>query len=69
MNDDERLAKRFHELYERMAGDFGYKTREESAKPWAEVPVANRKLMIAVCHEILYHEMRVALVQHPEVTG
>ena len=49
----EELAKRFHETYERLAPDFGYKTREASAKPWAEVPENNRNLMIAVCEEIL----------------
>ena len=49
----EQLAQRFHETYERLAPDFDYKTREASAKPWAEVPENNRSLMIAVCEEIL----------------
>ena len=51
--EPEQLAKAFHEAYERLAPAFGYKTREESAKPWKEVPENNRKLMIAVCAEIL----------------
>ena len=52
----EQLAQRFHETYERLAPDFGYKTREASAKPWAEVPENNRNLMVAVCKEILEGE-------------
>jgi hypothetical protein len=49
----EQLAERFHETYERLAPDFGYETRRDSARPWAEVPEQNRALMIAVCAEIL----------------
>lgn len=51
--DAERVAQRFHETYERLAPDFGYQTREASAKPWADVPQQNRDLMIAVCAELL----------------
>lgn len=47
------LAKRFHETYERLAPSFNYKTRKSSAKPWKSVPDNNKKLMIAVCREIL----------------
>ena len=46
------LAQKFHETYERLAPEFGYKTREASAKPWEEVPDDNKRLMIAVCSEI-----------------
>lgn len=49
----ETLAQRFHETYERLAPSFGYETREASAKPWADVPEQNKRLMIAVCGEIL----------------
>lgn len=49
----EELAREFHATYERLAPDFGYKTREESAKPWSEVPEDNRKLMIATARAIL----------------
>jgi hypothetical protein len=49
----EQLAQRFHETYERLAPNFGYKTREASAKPWADVPKNNKRLMIAVCAKIL----------------
>lgn len=49
----EDLAKKFHYSYETQAPNFGYETRKESAKPWEEVPEKNRKLMIAVCEDIL----------------
>jgi len=45
-------ARLFHETYERLAPDFGYRTREASAKPWDEVPEQNRALMIATCAEV-----------------
>jgi hypothetical protein len=48
----ELLAQRFHEAYERLAPSFGYETRKASAKPWAEVPENNRRLMTAVCAEL-----------------
>lgn len=49
----EQLARDFHEAYERLAPEFGYKTRKESAVPWKEVPEQNRQLMIAVAAEII----------------
>lgn len=49
----ESLAELFHETYERLAPEVGYRTREASAKPWAEVPEANRQLMIATCREVI----------------
>jgi hypothetical protein len=49
----EQLAQLFHETYEKLAPDFGYKTREASAKPWADVPEQNKQLMIAVAGEVL----------------
>ena len=49
----EKLAERFHETYERLASGFGYKTRGESAVPWADVPAGNKALMIATCTELL----------------
>ena len=47
------LAQKFHESYERLAPKFGYETRKESAKPWADVPKQNQDLMTAVCAEML----------------
>lgn len=49
----EQIAQAFHETYERLAPDFGYKTREASAKPWAEVPEQNKALMTAVVQALL----------------
>src|SRR4029078_5867102 len=49
------LAQRFQETYERLAPDFGYRTREASAKPWDDVPEQNLALMIATCAEIIQH--------------
>jgi hypothetical protein len=49
----EELAQLFHESYERLAPNYGYKTREESAKPWEDVPEQNRHLMAAVCEEMI----------------
>jgi len=53
MIDAEVLARMFHETYERLAPSFGYETRKDSAVPWEDVPERNKKLMIAVCAEIL----------------
>lgn len=49
----EALARLFHDTYERLAPNYGYKTREESAVPWDDVPEPNRSLMIAVAGEIV----------------
>ena len=49
----ERIASEFHEEYEALAPIFGYRTREESAKPWRDVPEQNRKLMVAVVQSLL----------------
>jgi hypothetical protein len=48
-----RLAQFFHETYERLAPEFGYETRTESAVPWEQVPENNRALMEAVAAEVL----------------
>ncbi len=55
-----KLAILFHETYERLAPDFHYETRKESAKPWSDIPENNKNLMIAVCHEL-----RAALTPYP----
>jgi hypothetical protein len=47
------VAKAFHETYEALAPEFGYRTREASAKPWAEVPVQNKALMIATVARLM----------------
>jgi hypothetical protein len=60
----EMLAQRFHETYERLAPQFGYETRRESAKPWSEVPENNKQLMVAVCGEIAARLERLEVVMH-----
>lgn len=50
----DQLAKLFHDQYERLAPEYGYKTREASAVPWDEVPKQNKDLMIAVAGRIIY---------------
>ena len=47
----EKLAKRFHETYEKLAPLFGYETRQETKEFDENSP--NGKLMIAVCGKIL----------------
>ena len=49
----ETLAKLFHDSYEELAPLYGYKTREASAVPWADVPDANKALMVATCEVVL----------------
>jgi len=78
-SEDEKLAKLFHDTYERLAPAFSYKTRKASAVPWAEVPPNNKGLMIAVAHEIndvirneklkLLAEVRERVVKKDEPTG
>jgi hypothetical protein len=51
--DAEPIAAAFHEAYERLAPRYGYKTREASAVPWAEVPSNNRALMCAVVADLV----------------
>jgi len=53
MSKAEELAQQFHETYERLAPQYNYQTRKASAVPWSDVPENNKRLMIAVCTEIL----------------
>jgi hypothetical protein len=48
-----RIAREFHETYERLAPATGYQTRKESAVPWDDVPIVNRTLMANVVGELL----------------
>lgn len=52
----EALSRRFHKAYERLAPEYGYKTRTAIAVPWEQVPEQNKNLMIAVCAELLPHD-------------
>lgn len=47
------VASSFHGHYERLAPEFGYATRPESAVAWADVPEANRNLMVATARHVL----------------
>lgn len=47
------LAKFMHDTYERLAPEFKYITRKESAVPWDRVPANNRRLMIEVAAEVI----------------
>lgn len=49
----ERIARAFHEAYERLAPSFGYETRKASAVPWEDVPEENRELMVATVETLL----------------
>jgi hypothetical protein len=49
----EELARLFHETYERLAPEFDYETKPESATPWDDVPESNKRLMIATAAEVL----------------
>jgi hypothetical protein len=53
MHVRERIAAAFHAAYEGLAGVYGYRTRAESAVPWADVPAANKDLMIATVAKLL----------------
>lgn len=59
--EPQSLARRFHETYERLAPDYDYKTRTDSAVPWAEVPEKNRRLMVAVCSELAAEALKGCL--------
>lgn len=67
LENAERLAKTFHELYEKLAPRFGYQTRPESAVPWNEVPDQNRALMIAVATALI--DGHSHLLQRPELAS
>lgn len=49
----ERIAQAFHETYERLAPEYGYKTREASAVPGEELPRPNRTLIVATVADLL----------------
>lgn len=71
----EKLARFFHDTYEKLAPSYGYKTREASRKPWSDVPEDNKALMIAVAGEVRKHldledmEEDVAMLRALEAAG
>jgi hypothetical protein len=64
--DTDRIARCFHEAYERLAPEFGYRTREASAKPWEQVPAANRRLMAATVEALIMDEEIFTPEMHQE---
>ena len=60
----EDLARFFHETYERLAPQFGYKTRESSAVPWEEVPENNKHLMVETARHVLEELKRRDLLKN-----
>lgn len=50
---DDRLARAFHEAYERLAPSFGYVTRPETAVAFDDLPAENKALMVAVTNEVV----------------
>lgn len=67
MTAAEKLARRFHDLYEQMAPGFGYTTREETRQFIPESP--NGKLMIAVCEALAASPEVQALIREAEARG
>ena len=57
MTTEEMVAREFHKAYEDLALHFGYKTRQDTAVPWEDVPEKNRNLMMAVITELLTKEV------------
>lgn len=53
MLNEEYIAKCFHETYEKLAPNYGYKTREATAVPWEDIPNQNKRLMIAVVKNLI----------------
>jgi hypothetical protein len=47
------IASEFHRLYEKIAPNYGYKTRKASAVSWADLSVNNKGLMRAVVATML----------------
>lgn len=63
----DQLAQAFHEAYERLAPQYGYETRRDSAVPWDQVPERNRRLMTAVCAELLTTMLAGPVGERPEI--
>jgi hypothetical protein len=55
--DAERIAQRFHLLYEALAPQHGWQTQQASRTAWEHVPAENRRLMVSVVEELLRAEV------------
>lgn len=50
----ERIARRFHEVYEDLAPVYGWQTQERSRVPWEDVPPENKRLMVKVVSRLIH---------------
>jgi hypothetical protein len=48
-----QVAEAFHDTYERLAPQFNYKTRRESAVPWEDVDPLLQALMMATVRDLV----------------
>jgi len=53
----ESVAQSFHDVYERLAPEFGWKTQAQSRKSWEEVPDENKELMKSVVAILVKHDV------------
>lgn len=58
----EPIAKLFHDAYETLAPEYGYKTRPESRCAWEGVPLVHRRLMCHVVRVVLLDVVRMPLL-------
>lgn len=49
----EGIAKLFHDRYEYLAPNYGWKTQEQSAVPWDELPENQKDLMVHVVANLI----------------
>lgn len=67
MDTAEKIARAFHQAYERLAPEQGYRTREASAVPWSDLSGGNKGLMIATVTELLDQRVIAACDTEPTV--
>lgn len=62
----EQLARMFHDAYERLAPDYGWKTQTVSRKQWEELPDGLRLLMLSVCEEIITALLEGKIIEYAD---
>lgn len=50
----ERIARRFHEVYEELAPIYGWETQNRSAVEWDALPPENKRLMIKTVTRLIH---------------
>ena len=53
VEEADHIARRFHDLYEELASEHGYETREDTRVDYDDLPVENRGLMISVVGRLI----------------